>query len=602
MATYEDMKRVERIIGHTFSSGHLIRQALTSAGAEKDNYDGNRKLSQLGASLMDTLLAIIVYGTGAGRDCTANLRKEFTKKDHFSFAAKQTGIDQCIKYDQRTGSESPEVLRKAINAIIAAVFIDTWNIKFTLGVAMRILTQEPDAAHFRMLFTTPAPTVKGPPPIVNVLLARGTGVVDPSMLLLDQQTIECHVPPMINTLLDQDFMAPFATSRAATAECSPNNKDICWSLVPLSMDSSSNNLDLNGNSTQGSTPTYATAHLTDSSLDSSVRDYSHLPSTPREGQGNQQSLRHTPAPNKKRKYAHRPPSYLASARIQGHLSEETAKCMSQGFPPPTDTYFTPTIQEKVLENESLGNLSMILVTIACPHSIIALREIIRKERGHRSLQSCFLKDGISRQERYEIIHELDRRTAIIQLVRWYHILDLFQECGGSETRSTTGYVITTSADFVSRPRNFGNPGHTDDANVSLAMLKEIFPDMRPNAEGYEKKLSAIRKLRKLGKRLNTLTMRFGRGVIGLMLDSSMVLVSDNMILGPREDTFADFVSLLEESQGRTLREFSAAILPLLNSLLYYTLHDMVPFNLEKTDPHEISKEFKGSPSLLNLIC
>lgn len=158
MATYEDVKRVERIIGHTFSSGHLIRQALTSAGAEKDNYDGNRKLSQLGASLMDTLLAIIVYGTGAGRgkvapfahrslevplvtdglpDCTANLRKEFTKKDHFSFAAKQTGIDQCIKYDQRTGSESPGVLRKAINAIIAAVFIDTWNIKFTLGVAMR---------------------------------------------------------------------------------------------------------------------------------------------------------------------------------------------------------------------------------------------------------------------------------------------------------------------------------------------------------------------------------------------------------------------------------------------------------------------------------
>lgn len=89
-------------------------------------------------------------------------------------------------------------------------------------------------------------------------------------------------------------------------------------------------------------------------------------------------------------------------------------------------------------------------------------------------------------------------------------------------------MITTSADFVSQSRNFGNPGHTDDANVSLAMLKEIFPNLSPNAEGYEKKLSAIRKLRKLGKRLNTLTMRFGRGVIGLMLDSSMVLVSDNM--------------------------------------------------------------------------
>ncbi|KAE8143520.1 hypothetical protein BDV38DRAFT_276606 [Aspergillus pseudotamarii] len=129
---------------------------------------------------------------------------------------------------------------------------------------------------------------------------------------------------------------------------------------------------------------------------------------------------------------------------------------------------SPAIQENALklQKESPGILSIVLVAIASPQLTIAFREIIL---------------------RYEIPEELDRRNAIIQLIRWDHILDLFQDCGGSETRSTMDYVIITSANFVSRPRNLGNPGHTDNANVSLAILKEIFPDLRPNAEEYEKK-------------------------------------------------------------------------------------------------------------------
>ncbi|KAE8371455.1 hypothetical protein BDV26DRAFT_276073 [Aspergillus bertholletiae] len=153
---------------------------------------------------------------------------------------------------------------------------------------MRILTQEPDGAHFRMLFMTPVPTVKGPPPIVNLLLARGAGIVDPSMILLDQQTTGCHIPPMINTVLDQDFMAPFATFRAATAECSPDHNGICWSLIPRAIGSSSNNLGLNSNSIQGPPSAFATTHLTDSRLDSALQDYNHPPRTTRQGQSNQQ--------------------------------------------------------------------------------------------------------------------------------------------------------------------------------------------------------------------------------------------------------------------------------------------------------------------------
>ena len=158
MATPHDLKveALEQIIGHTFSLKPLIRLARTSAGANPDNYDGNRKLSQLGASVIDCVLAIIVFFTGGSRgktnrgalvthfgptydavEYTADLRKSFLNKDKYYAAAKRNGIDDCIDYNERTGPDSPEVLRKAINAIIAAVFLDTLNMKTTLIVILR---------------------------------------------------------------------------------------------------------------------------------------------------------------------------------------------------------------------------------------------------------------------------------------------------------------------------------------------------------------------------------------------------------------------------------------------------------------------------------
>ena len=67
MAPQEHVKKAENIIGYTFSSAGFIHQALTAAGVEDKNYDGNRKLSLIGASLLETVLAVIVYGTDASR-------------------------------------------------------------------------------------------------------------------------------------------------------------------------------------------------------------------------------------------------------------------------------------------------------------------------------------------------------------------------------------------------------------------------------------------------------------------------------------------------------------------------------------------------------
>lgn len=156
MATNIHIQHVENVIKYNFKRKALISLALTAAGADENNYDGNRRLSQIGASLVDLLLAIIVYGTGVDRskiplhyfgailtltvatiESTHNLRQEFILKTHYSLAAKKTGIEGCIKRNERTEESSPEVHRKAINAIIAGVLLDSWDVKAALCTTLR---------------------------------------------------------------------------------------------------------------------------------------------------------------------------------------------------------------------------------------------------------------------------------------------------------------------------------------------------------------------------------------------------------------------------------------------------------------------------------
>ena len=70
-------------------------------------------------------------------------------------------------------------------------------------------------------------------------------------------------------------------------------------------------------------------------------------------------------------------------------------------------------------------------------------------------------------------------------------------------RSSTGYAITTSAStsFEHQTKTFGNPG-----NVARSMMKDIFLDMLPTMEDYQRKSSVIKGMRKLGKRLYLLAV------------------------------------------------------------------------------------------------
>ncbi|KAJ6118034.1 hypothetical protein N7523_005785 [Penicillium sp. IBT 18751x] len=138
MATYLDATVVEAIIGYSFRSKEHLVQALTAAGAEEHNHDGNRKLAHLGSNVLRFILSFLVFDIAPSRSGIANLESSIISITQRAAVADSTGIDKCIKYSMRQGSRSPKVMALAIDAIFGAVYIDSTDFNASWKVALKL--------------------------------------------------------------------------------------------------------------------------------------------------------------------------------------------------------------------------------------------------------------------------------------------------------------------------------------------------------------------------------------------------------------------------------------------------------------------------------
>lgn len=61
------MSRLQRAMGYQFEQESILTLALTAAGAEETNHDGNRRLAQLGEALIESVLVDKAYSEGSSR-------------------------------------------------------------------------------------------------------------------------------------------------------------------------------------------------------------------------------------------------------------------------------------------------------------------------------------------------------------------------------------------------------------------------------------------------------------------------------------------------------------------------------------------------------
>ena len=206
-----------------------------------------------------------------------------------------------------------------------------------------------------------------------------------------------------------------------------------------------------------------------------------------------------------------------------YLLEEAGKCTEHGCLPPEETFFTPVIRAAIqdLHKENTDMLAKILVFIASSHSIAALQEVLRKSKTEETFMPLHSRARLSKAERVNLIRKLDKSMIYFQLLRRHHVLELFRESGGPETRSSGGFIMITPQNFDMAQKKSGNPSNNAEAEVTANMMAELFPEIRADSKEYSVTYRMVTNLRKLGQRLHILEKTFGRGILGLMLDSGI---------------------------------------------------------------------------------
>lgn len=225
----------------------------------------------------------------------------------------------------------------------------------------------------------------------------------------------------------------------------------------------------------------------------------------------------------------RPPTWLRQ-----YLEEERERCISHNIQPPEETFFTKAIQTDLqgIGNKYYNTCILVQVLIASPCAFATLRELASSYR--REDNACFwqVNSNLSAQARISVIRNLDGKIAAYGVLRRYHILQLFQESVPVESRVLTTFINSTPVNFE-RTKRSGNPVNNAKSDITHEMIRKIYPSLHPSSGEYESKHKAISRLRALGERYHAMVDRFQRGVLGLLPTCGLAKpfdlgISDNM--------------------------------------------------------------------------
>ncbi|KAB8228848.1 uncharacterized protein BDW43DRAFT_315489 [Aspergillus alliaceus] len=633
MATPQHTKIVQDRLGYTFKIEELLTQALTAAGkgGNKDgsNIRGNSRLAHLGNFLIQFLSVYVGYTLDSTREESSKLNVQFGSTEHCARVAERADLDKCLNYDTRKGAKSALVLRKAIYAIAAAIFLDSQSIDAVVLAMKNLGLFAPDEAVIdpRMLSvdrTTACQSIHD-----TVMTCFRTGVtsdilrnndhlnsVQPQISTPAERTstdlIEDHGWNGVSVNGTDDIQpipgivrqGPIETIRAPVEEIYPTgqNQDILEKALDdanalLGMDNI-NDLSMLDILSNNSTPCGS------ATVDPGNRAI---------------ELQETPNSAKRRRVT---PNSASTDGIQTSrddclsgierqlslcIAKEAQRCIAHGVPTPDSTILENTLRARIkrLNKRQANVLILIKISIGNSYSIAALQQLRDSQWTQDDMPRLHIKNGISIHERFRLISVLDDKIAYYKLLRRYHIFHLYQDCTGPSSRAATEFVHVDPEEFQ-RTKKPGNPGNNAKAEVTKFMLSAIYPNLNETMDGYATKYKNVTKLQTLGRRFQALANRFGMGVLGLLPFGGMAKpldmeISETMIAEVPETAFNTFVTVLDEVEGETLKALSGMVSPIIDQLIYgYApcdrMHPTEGIHLE-----QILTYPKGSDALLRIL-
>lgn len=169
--------------------------------------------------------------------------------------------------------------------------------------------------------------------------------------------------------------------------------------------------------------------------------------------------------------------------------------------------------------KALANMA---VAIGDCSAMLLFKQAIESIRSPEGCALSHIGRSMPHEQRLEAIYRLDLCMAHTRLARWLHIYklydDLSHEAGGKDT---DGFVVLTNADLEQDstrplvPAQRGNPRNLEQTTITRRMMDCANVDNRGGAR-LEKTKNSMKRLRRIGHRLQMLVVRWRLGVLSLL--------------------------------------------------------------------------------------
>ncbi|KAB8199472.1 hypothetical protein BDV34DRAFT_206706 [Aspergillus parasiticus] len=546
----DNARQAAGTLGYQFKSDTRLIEALTTPGVEGEGSQGNRWLGDFGIDVIRSCLSFYAYESKIRPNQFASTKQKLCSYNHLMSVAQRTNLDRVIIYNPRSGKGRPIVVGKALAAIIAAAHLDcgrsyqtTWKILEYIG------------------FFDPE-----------------RNGVDPAQLesrVDDNPCLSITSPPMGNNReISQTTGSPVGLEWSTARSISELENTAAPSVSP----------GFEGVETENDVQI--------------VR------------QENQKRKALAPSPLEDKNGLTKAKQVRRSThdQVAAYLVREAIKCKAQNLQTPQESYFTVEVESRLLKacnNRSVEVAKKLLLCIGSSQSILSLQDAIQSWRTGTDIRFLQMSHCSSKADTFDIISKMSQVIACLYLFRRYHIVRLFEKCGGCETPSVSRFVavaVNNSA-VLKRP---GNPLKNAETELNVAMMKEVLPHLKPGTSEYEEEYNSVNNLRLLARRYSTLQNRFGPGILALIPNPDQsrhtgLGISESSLLRVPESVFLEIVSILERSQGHILGAFSTAAWRIMETLLYQPAQHCSQFQLERTDTRYILEQPKNSSSLLYLL-
>ncbi|KAK1811763.1 hypothetical protein LTR12_013860 [Friedmanniomyces endolithicus] len=430
---------------------------------------------------------------------------ELKSKSVSSKLARARGFDQMIKISERQEHIGPQptTLKNTLAAIVGAVWLDSRDYRAVVQVVASLYLvnyAEPSISPQGLTSTSSISPSTGHThfkhdlgdPLVVTSDVAFDAYIDADMLGPDETSTASHADLASGSLIAEPLLDPIMTGVSAQSgeaevarhEAQPVSNKSTLAPGPAS-------------------PTFVNTRF-----ERSATNTCHV------AEGNQRSTE--------------PASARTNDSIRSIFEAYTARELNKFQHRPE--LFARHYHHRELYQEALSSietahdktLANMAVAIGDCSAMITLQQALANIRAPIDSGSVYVRQDMPPEQRLEAIMRLDLCMAHLRLARRLHIYKLYEHLAGQVPGGDTdGFILLSNLDLglnmsescVAAPR--GNPRNRRQANITTLMTDHVYAD---NSSGGDRRKSRsyMKRLRRLGQRLQLLVHRWGLGILCLL--------------------------------------------------------------------------------------